>query len=81
MFNLKQGNAVLYMLIVVMGLLIYFFLDKANIAKKEAEQAKADVQLSYEAMGIIQNLNEIRFKELERVKATKWIKGLHETTF
>ncbi len=79
--NAINNNVVPYLVMIVMGFMIYI-LWQANEAK-DIEIAKANKYAKQNEfnMGVVQQYNEQRFDELAQIKMSKWKKGKQHGSF
>jgi len=77
----RVNNLIPYLLVVGMGFVTYYlWID--NIEKGiELRESKVLIDDAHVNMGIIQEYNEKRFKELSKIRKTVWKEGEHEGSF
>lgn len=82
--NAKQmyhGNHFVYLIIVILGFSLYILYGEYQDEVKARKQVESDLRFTQDVQQEIQLYNETRFDELQRVNATQWKEGKHETIF
>ena len=75
---LKTHNAIPYLLLIIMGLILYMVWDKYSIAKEQIEEQAQMINSAYDAMGTIVEYNDKRFDELKQLDKREWKLGKHK---
>lgn len=79
--HISHTNFIPYLLIIIMGFMLYIAYDEIKESEARAEHAEKEAETAMYNLGVIQSYNEQRFEELSKVRNKGWKRGKHKSKF